>query len=331
MELFEILEDCPKNQIIGDNLVRAYSKINNQKYKKILCSISGGSDSDVMLDICTKCDNENKINYVWFDTGIEYKATKDHLKYLEEKYGIEIKRYKAIKSIPISCREYGIPFLSKKVSTMVSGLQRHDFKFENEPLEELLKKYDNCKSYLEWWCNSNKSSQFNISNNKWLKEFMTENPPTFTISNVCCKYAKKDVAYKILKEEKYDLNILGVRKAEGGIRANKIKSCFDENGNTYDNYRPLFWYKNEDKSDYDNYYNIIHSKCYSEYGLVRTGCVGCPFNREFEFELEVVQKYEPKLSVAINNIFGKSYEYTRMYRLFAIEQQEKEKKEKSNK
>ena len=133
------------------------------------------------------------------------------------------------------------------------------------------------------------------------------------------------------KEEKYDLNILGVRKAEGGIRANKIKSCFDENGNTYDNYRPLFWYKNEDKSDYDNYYNIIHSKCYSEYGLVRTGCVGCPFNREFEFELEVVQKYEPKLSVAINNIFGKSYEYTRMYRLFAIEQQEKEKKEKSNK
>lgn len=215
MELFEILEDCPKNQIIGDNLVRAYSKINNQKYKKILCSISGGSDSDIMLDICTKCDNENKINYVWFDTGIEYKATKDHLKYLEEKYGIEIKRYKAIKSIPISCREYGIPFLSKKVSTMVSGLQRHDFKFENEPLEELLKKYDNCKSYLEWWCNSNKSSQFNISNNKWLKEFMTENPPTFTISNVCCKYAKKDVAYKILKEEKYDLNILGVRKAEG--------------------------------------------------------------------------------------------------------------------
>ena len=51
MELFEILEDCPKNQIIGDNLVRAYSKINNQKYKKILCSISGGSDSDVMLEI----------------------------------------------------------------------------------------------------------------------------------------------------------------------------------------------------------------------------------------------------------------------------------------
>jgi 3'-phosphoadenosine 5'-phosphosulfate sulfotransferase (PAPS reductase)/FAD synthetase len=318
MELYEILEDCPKNQIIGDNLVRAYSKINNPKYKKILCSISGGSDSDVMLDICVKCDKEHKIEYVWFDTGIEYQATKEHLIYLENKYGIEIKRCKAIKAIPTSCREYGIPFLSKKVSIMVSGLQRHGFKFEDKPLEQLLKEYDNCKSYLEWWCNSNKSDQFNIRNNKWLKEFMVENPPTFTISNVCCKYAKKDVAHKLLKDNEYDLNILGVRKAEGGLRANKIKSCFDENGDTYDNYRPLFWYKNEDKCDYDNHYNIVHSKCYSEYGLVRTGCVGCPFNREFEFELNVVQQYEPKLLVAINNIFGKSYEYTRQYKKFYI-------------
>ena len=81
--LDELLSTCPKNQIIGDNLVRAWSKINSPKYKKIVCSISGGSDSDVMLDIIWRCDKDNKVEYVWFDTGLEYQATKDHLKYLE--------------------------------------------------------------------------------------------------------------------------------------------------------------------------------------------------------------------------------------------------------
>ena len=45
----ELLFACPKNQTIGDNLIRAWAKINSSKYKKIVCTISGGSDSDVML------------------------------------------------------------------------------------------------------------------------------------------------------------------------------------------------------------------------------------------------------------------------------------------
>ena len=87
----ELLSNCPKNQTIGDNLIRAWAKINSPKYKKIVCTISGGSDSDVMLDIVWRCDKDNKVDYVWFDTGIEYQATKEHLKYLEEKYNIKIK------------------------------------------------------------------------------------------------------------------------------------------------------------------------------------------------------------------------------------------------
>ena len=186
----------------------------------------------------------------------------------------------------------------------------------DKPYEELIEEYDGGKSYIEWWCNKNKSHQFNIEHNKWLREFMIENPPTFQISNVCCKYAKKDVIHKLLQENRYGLNISGVRKAEGGIRANAYKSCFDEDGNTFDNYRPLFWYTNLDKQDYENNYSIIHSKCYTEYGLKRTGCAGCPFGRDFEDELLVIEKYEPKLFKAVNNIFGQSYEYTRKYKRF---------------
>ena len=311
-------------------MIRAWSKINNPKYKNIVCSISGGADSDVMLDICYRCDKDNKITYVWFDTGLEYQATKDHLKYLENKYDITIHPYKAIKPIPTACRIYGQPFLSKQISEFVQRLQRHNFKFEDKPYEELIKEYPKCKSALEWWCNTKElkkngePSNFNIAYRKWLKEFLIEYPPTFNISNKCCQYAKKDIAHKLIKEGKYDLSIMGVRKAEGGARAAAYKSCFDETDTGCDNYRPLFWYKNEDKKCYIEAYMIEHSDCYNKYGLPRTGCAGCPYGKDFENELEVIQKFEPKLYRAVNNIFKDSYEYTRKYREFCKEMNEKQ-------
>lgn len=341
-----VLLSCPKNKVIGDNLIRAWSKINSPKYDKIVCSISGGSDSDVMLDICHRCDISKKIEYVWFDTGLEYEATKEHLKYLQTKYNIHINPYKAEKPIPTSCRIYGQPFISKHVSEMTSRLQRYNFEWEDGSYESLLDKYcvkltqeeamqygklrkgvanlfgryySGCVVALAWWCNENKSIKFCIDYNKWLKQFIIKNPPTFKISNKCCLYAKKNVIHSLIKENGYDLNIMGVRRAEGGTRAIAYKSCFDEAGDKYDNYRPIFWYSDADKKEYENAYNIIHSKCYSQYGLQRTGCSGCPFGRDFEYELQVIKKYEPKLFIAVNNIFGDSYEYTRQYKEFSKE------------
>lgn len=118
MEIFEILENAPRNEVIGDNLVRAYSKINSPLYKKIICTVSGGYDSDVVIDICQQCDKDKKIEYVFFDTGIEYKATKEHIKYLEKKYGIKINKKRPKKPIPTACKEFGVPFLSKKYRSM---------------------------------------------------------------------------------------------------------------------------------------------------------------------------------------------------------------------
>lgn len=84
MELSEIIDTCPVDEIIGDNLIIAYSKINSILYRKIVCTVSGGYDSDIVLDICVKCDKDKKIEYVWFDTGLEYEATKRHLRELEK-------------------------------------------------------------------------------------------------------------------------------------------------------------------------------------------------------------------------------------------------------
>ena len=111
-----------------------------------------------------------------------------------------------------------------------------------------------------------------------------------------------------------------IRKAEGGIRSSTYKKCFDDNeGDGCDNYRSIFWYSDQDKVDYENAYHIKHSKCYTEYGLKRTGCAGCPYGRDFEFELEVVKQHETKLYKAVTNVFKDSYEYTRKYREFRKE------------
>lgn len=312
----ELLDGCPDNQIIQDSLVKSWAVINNDKYdKRLVCSISGGSDSDIMLDIVWRCDKDDKVDYVWFDTGLEYQATKEHLKYLESKYNITILKKRPKIPIPKSCKEFGQPFISKNVSEYMSRLQRHNFQWENESFDVLYKKYPKCKSALQWWCNVNQSDNFNIQRNKYLKEYIVQNNPTFKISNKCCKYAKKNLIHDLIKEENYDLNIFGVRKIEGGPRTIAYKNCFDESDG-YDNFRPIFWYKDSDKEDYERAYGIIHSDCYAEYGFKRTGCCGCPYGRDFEEELNVINEFEPKLYKAVNNIFKDSYEYTRIYREF---------------
>jgi len=317
MGMFEAMEGLPHNPIIVDNFVRAYSIINRDSYNRIIATISGGADSDVVLDICTRCDKDKKVHYVWFDTGLEYQATKDHLEELEKKYGIDIERIRAKKPVPVSCKQNGQPFMSKKISDYIERLQKHNFKWEDKPFAELYKEYPKCKVALRWWCNAwGDGSRFNIENHRFLKEFMIANPPQFKISNKCCKYAKKDLIHSAISNGKYELNIYGVRKAEGGARATAYKSCFDANIGECDEYRPIFWYTDADKKEYVKSCEIEHSKCYTEYGLERTGCCGCPFGKHFEEELLIIQTYEPKLYKAVNSIFGDSYEYTRQYRAF---------------
>lgn len=318
LELTELINVVPDQEFLlifgkGKNHIT-----NNEK--NIACAVSGGSDSSIMVDILAKLDDEKKVVYVFFDPGIEFQATKEHLDYLEERYGIEIKRVKAKKPVPVACQEYGVPFLSKYVSEMISRLQRHNFQWEDEPYDVLIKKYPHCKIGLKWWCNENgQNSGFNISKNKLLKEFMHLNPPNFKISAKCCHYGKKLPSKQFCKENNIELLCLGIRRGENGIRSKAIKSCFSkscENNKGHDEWLPLFWIDDNQKQQYKQLNDLVYSDCYEVYGLKRTGCFGCPFGSGFEDELKRIKEYEPKLYNAANKIFGKSYEYTRAYRRF---------------
>jgi len=329
MSLQTVLDNLPqfKSDEIIKAFVKGYSIINNPMYKRPICSISGGSDSDVMLDIIHRIDEQKKVTYVWFDTGLEYKATKEHLKYLENRYDIKIHRERAIKPIPLCTRKYGQPFLNKFVSEHLGRLQYHNFVWEDGTFEELCEKYTKCVGSIKFWCNKYPvkdgytKSKLNINYNKWLKEFVMMNPPTFTISSKCCYYAKKKPSHDLMKKLGCDLVIIGVRKAEGGIRALQYKNCYTQGENQY---RPLFWFNDSDKQIYAEAFDIIHSECYERWGFKRTGCVGCPYGLNLTEELAIVQKYEPNLYKAANNVFKESYEYTKQYRQFVREMKDKE-------
>ena len=318
---------CKGNLIVFDAFTKADSVINNPKYDKIICSVSGGADSDVMTDIIHTVDVENKVTYVWFNTGLEYQATKDHLDYLESRYYIKINRERAIKPIPLCCKEYGQPFMSKMVSSMINTLQKHDFKFEDKSYEELIEEYPKISGCIKWWCNKYHydDSVYNINYNRWLKEFIIANPPKFKISSLCCKYAKKDVSHKLITDTNCDLIITGIRKNEIGIRSAVYSNCYTVNESGADSYRPLFWMTDTDRRFYEKGFNIKHSDCYEKWGFKRTGCVGCPYN-SFVFEnLRIASKYEPWLITACNKVFKESYDYTKQYKEFKRDMDDKEK------
>ena len=291
-------------------------------HQKILCAISGGYDSDIMLDMIERFGGHGKTTYIFQNTGLEYAATKRHLKDLEAHYGIEIIELKPKKAIPTCVKTYGVPFWSKYVSQMLQRLQKHNFQWEDEPFEVLYARYPRCKSALRFWCNDFKTkngqiSKFNIEYVRGLKEFMIANPPDFRISPKCCDYAKKDPAHDFLAAGDFDMNCVGVRKAERGARSTAYTSCFDVGwkAGTYgcDQFRPLFWMNNAQKEAYRLHFGLVRSDCYEVWGMKRTGCACCPFGKEFETELELVQIYEPKMVGAVEAIFGKSYEYTRKF------------------
>lgn len=318
-----------RNLAIVDSLSKAESVFAKYKPEEIAVSVSGGADSDVVMDLCRRFDEGHPFRYCFFDTGLELNATKRHLDYLEERYGVKIERVRAYESVPTAVREYGQPFLSKHVSEQISKLQARGFDWRDAPYEELIREYPDAKDPLRWWTNSYavkegfKASMFNVNRNIFLKEFITAHPPAFKISSKCCYYAKKKTATKYNRENGIKLSVIGVRKAEGGIRA-ALKACFtDAKAYSIAKYRPIFWYGGADRHAYEEAYDIVHSDCYGVYGFVRTGCTGCPFNPRLFKEQEILQRYEPMAYRACQVVFKESYEYTRMYKEFVAEMKAK--------
>jgi 3'-phosphoadenosine 5'-phosphosulfate sulfotransferase (PAPS reductase)/FAD synthetase len=99
----ELLENAPQNINIQKYLMVTRHKLS--EYHRIAVSYSGGSDSDIMLDLIelVKPDDCGEIKYIFFDTGLEWDATLRHLKETEQRYGVAIQQIKSEMSIPVGC------------------------------------------------------------------------------------------------------------------------------------------------------------------------------------------------------------------------------------
>ena len=68
-----------------------------KQHPNAICSYSGGADSDILIDLIERARelfNLPPVKYVFFNTGLEMQATKDHVKATAEKYGDTVLRLK---------------------------------------------------------------------------------------------------------------------------------------------------------------------------------------------------------------------------------------------
>lgn len=317
------------------------------EHPNAICSYSGGSDSDIMIDLIETVREMfgfPPIKYVFFNTGLEMKATKDHVRYVAEKYGVAIEEVRPKINIVQSTRKYGIPFVSKIMSGGLSDWQKkrvplsiakeYDEAEDKEAKrKELKERYPKCESLINFLCCCNSKGeprpniQLVINSSKYMRDFIEEYPPDFMISAKCCDYCKKQIAHKVQKD--YDMIITGERRDEGGMRSVPRKDnttlCFTETASGQFRLRPLYYVSDKDKEWYKNYHKIKYSDAYEVYGLTRTGCCGCPISYKAVDDLEKIRPYEPNVVKAAWNIFGKSYEYRKKYNEYKKQRMEMEK------
>lgn len=318
------------------------------QHPKAICSYSGGADSDIMIDLIERArdllPSLPQVKYVFFNTGLEMKATKEHVKATAQKYGVEIEECRPKVGIVQATREHGLPFVSKIMSQGLSEWQKKGVPLsiaqEYEEAEdkagkraELKARYPKCESLINFLCCCNSAGdprpniQLVINSSKYMRDFIGEYPPDFKISAKCCDYCKKQLAHRVQKE--YEMIITGERRAEGGMRSVPRKDnttmCFAETGEGQFRLRPLYYVTDADKAWYKKYYGIIYSDAYEIYGLTRTGCCGCPISYKAVADLDKIKPYEPNVVKAAWNIFGQSYEYRAKYNAYK-EYRMKEKK-----
>lgn len=319
-------------------------------YPKAICSYSGGSDSDILIDMIERArgifPDLPPVKYVFFNTGLEMKATKDHVKEVAEKYGVEIEEVRPKINIVKATREHGQPFVSKIMSAGLEGWQKKGLPLsiadeyaqaddKAAKRAELKERYPKCETTINFLCCCNSKGeprpniQLVINSSKYMLDFIREYPPDFQISAKCCDYCKKQVAHGVQKE--YDMIITGERQDEGGMRSvprseqwyETNTMCFYEQSDGKRRFRPLYYVTDKDKAWYKDYYGIRYSDAYEVYGLTRTGCCGCPISYRAVEDLEKIRPYEPNVVKAAWNIFGDSYRYRQQY----VEYKEKRKAE----
>lgn len=237
---------------------------------KALIAFSGGKDSTVLSHIIDKALPDNEIPRVYTQTAIEYSLVQ---KFINE-FAAKDPRFVQIK-LNFNLREmlekYGYPFKSKEHAEKLSTYQKSGIDSKS------------VQSYL------NKTS---FGCPKILREQFT---PEYKLkcSKDCCRKLKKEPFAKFQKEAGRPISITGIRKAEGGARASS--SCAVFQGKDLHKFNPLFVVNDDFLQQYIERERVAISDIYkAPYNFERTGCLGCPFNKDLQSALDTMQEFFPQ-------------------------------------
>lgn len=266
-------------------------------------SFSGGKDSTVLHYLVDLAIPDNKIPRVFINTGIEYNDIVSFVKSFAEKDN----RFIIIapsRNVKQTLEQYGYPFKSKEHSLKVG-------KYQDGSRAVSILKYKN-RNYDD-------NSRFQCPK---ILQYQYEDSFKIKLSDKCCYKLKKEPIHKWEKENKRSIAMTGMRKDEGGQRAN-IAGCITTRGSKVVKFHPLLVVSEEWENEFITKNNIQLCKLYySPYNFTRTGCKGCPFALELDKQLEVMERLLPAELKQCEYIWKPIYdEYRKLnYRLKKVRQ-----------
>lgn len=252
------------------DLESRFDKINRSEY---YLSYSGGKDSHFLYWFIKEYLKDNDIKIVGCNTFLEHNQIRERiLEYCDEVVYPNIK--------PKELKEkYGIPCFSKGQDEFIKRYQNGSRSY-------------NTLKYVE----RRERSTFNLNRNA---SYLTLSGKLHKVSNRCCDYFKKKPLLKYERASKRKA-ILGVRSSESKNRANAYKSCFTKDKK----FTPIHDLSNDLLNQIYLECNIPLPKLYNV--LHRTGCMGCPYGKNIELELSLIENVNQKNFII--DFFKESYD-----------------------
>ena len=262
---------------------REYKRTNGQIY----LGFSGGKDSTVMAHLIKMAELPTDIPFVFANTGIELEAT---LRFVQEFDYPNIHIVKPRKPFAQVLKENGKPALSKLKSEALSTYHKN---IDNNPMQFSRVRQLVTGERERGGVKLGTPASQRLAN----KHYHFLHPDLgFQVSNRCCSYLKKYPFADFEKEHQMRGSFNGMRTAEGGTRSLMLTSCVRvdrKKGEEFYFSTPIFDWSNEVVDLFIKKYNIRLSDAYEKYGMVRTGCMGCPYGRNVEQELKILYDHEP--------------------------------------
>lgn len=271
----------------------------NQQYDlehNAYLSFSGGKDSTILHYLLDMALPGNKIPRLFLNTGIEYKFIVEFVKELA-KTDDRIVILNSGVNIKEMLEKEGYPFKSKQHSMNLDMYWRH----RGEPYNRTLQRY---LGVVE------STTQIRCP-----KKLMYQFTPEFNLhcSAKCCDRLKKQPATKWAKENNKSIKLTGIRQDEGGQRLSATCIVTDKSDNLL-KFHPLLVINKDFEEWFIEKFNIKLCKLYyPPYNFARSGCKGCPYNKNLQQDLDIIEELLPVESKQCEIIWKPIYdEYRRI-------------------